>query len=133
VVLPSQSSDARLRGASAAHDDGPVAVVLLAVAILIVTLVLAKRLGSSSFFNGFLVAVGVFLSIDIVVVHWIFRLHRVTAGPEANIIEPILIAAGVAFVIYGLRRERRASIPLRRREGVQTADDVGPPHARDER
>src|SRR6266496_6714589 len=72
---------------------GRVAVVLLAVAILIGTLVLAKRLGSSSFFHGFLVAVGVFLSIDIVVVHWIFRLHRVTAGPEANVIEPILVAA----------------------------------------
>ncbi len=112
---------------------GRVAVVLLAVAILILTLVLAKRLCSSSFFHGFLVAVGVFLSIDIVVVHWIFRLHRVTAGPEANVIEPILVAAGLGFVIYGLRRERRSSVAARRREPGRTASDVGQPRARDER
>lgn len=76
---------------------------------------------------------GVFLSIDIVVVHRIFRLHRVTAGPEANAIEPILVAAGVAFVIYGLRRERRSSAVPRRRERGRTAADVGQPHADDER
>jgi len=111
---------------------GRVAVVLLAVAILIGTLVPAKRLGSSSFFHGFLVAVGVFLSIDIVVVHWIFRLHRVTAGPEASVIEPILVAAGVAFVIYGLRRERRSSHGSRRVEGGPTAADIGQPHSHDE-
>jgi hypothetical protein len=111
---------------------GRVAVVLLAVAILIGTLVLAKRLGSSSFFHGFLVAVGVFLSLDIVVVHWIFRLHRVTAGPEANVIEPILVAAGVAFVIYGLRREWRSPLGSRRVEGGQTAADVGQPQAHHE-
>jgi hypothetical protein len=90
------------------------------VAILIGTLVLARRFGSSSFFHGFLVAVGVFLSLDIVVVHWIFRLHRVTAGPEANVIEPILVAFGVGFVIYGLRRERRSSVTPRRRERGRT-------------
>jgi uncharacterized membrane protein len=111
---------------------GRVAVVLLAVAILIGTLVLAKRLGSSSFFHGFLVAVGVFLSLDIVVVHWIFRLHRVTAGPEANIIEPILVAAGVAFVIYGLRQERRSSVRHGPAGPGRTAD-VGQRHRHDER
>jgi hypothetical protein len=87
---------------------GRVAVVILAVAILIATLALAGRLGSAAFFYGFLVAVGVFLSLDIVLVHWIFRLHRITAGPEANIIEPILVLAGVGFVVYGLRRELRS-------------------------
>jgi len=92
----------------------------------------AKRLGSSSFFHGFLVAVGVFLSLDIVVVHWIFGLHRVTAGPEANVIEPILVAAGIGFVIYGLRRERRSSVTPRRRERGRTAAEVGQPHAHDE-
>ncbi len=112
---------------------GRVAVVLLAVAILILTLVLAGRLGSSSFFHGFLVAVGVFLSIDIVVVHWIFRLHRVTGGPEANVIEPILVAAGAAFVIYGLRRERRSPRGPGRGERGPTVADFGQPHAHDER
>jgi len=112
---------------------GRVAVVLLAVAILIISVVLAKRLGSSSFFHGFLVAVGVFLSIDIVIVHWIFRLHRVTAGPEANVIEPILVAAGAAFVIYGLHRERRSPLGPRRRERGPTASDVGTPRAHDDR
>src|SRR6266542_3420965 len=82
---------------------------------------------------GVLVAVGVFLSIDIVVVHWIFRLHRVTGGPEANVIEPILVAAGAAFVIYGLRRERRSPRGPGRGERGPTVADFGQPHAHGER
>ncbi len=89
---------------------GRIAVVLLAVAILILTSYWRSASARPRSFTGFLVAVGIFLSIDIVVVHWIFRLHRVTAGPEANVIEPILVAAGLGFVIYGLRRERRSYV-----------------------
>jgi hypothetical protein len=88
---------------------GRIAVVLLGVAILILTLLGARRLYPPSFFRGFVVAVGIFLSFDIVVFHWLFKLHRITAGPEANVIEPILVAAGVGFVAYGLRHEPRSS------------------------
>lgn len=89
---------------------GRIAVVLLGVAILILTLLGARRLYPPSFFRGFVVAVGIFLSFDIVVFHWLFRLHRITAGPEADVIEPILVAVGVGFVVVGLRGESRSSV-----------------------
>jgi uncharacterized membrane protein len=90
-------------------SGGRVAVVLLGAVILIFTLALARRLYSASFFRGFLVSVGVFLSFDVVVFHWIFGLHRITSGQEADVIEPIVVVIGAAFVIYGLRRESRSS------------------------
>ena len=87
--------------------EGRVAVVLLGAATLVLTLALARRSSSSSFFRGFLVAVGVIFSFDIVVFHWVFGLHRITAGTEADVIEPIVVATGVAFVALGLRNEAR--------------------------
>jgi uncharacterized membrane protein len=90
-------------------SGGRVAVVLLGTVILIFTLALARRLYSASFFGGFLVSVGVFLSFDVVVFHWIFGLHRITTGQEADVIEPIVVVIGAAFVLYGLRRDPRSS------------------------
>jgi hypothetical protein len=89
---------------------GRIAVVLLGVAILLLTLMGARRWYPPSFFRGFAVAVGIFLSFDIVVFHWLFRLHRITAGPEADVIEPILVAVGVGLVAVGLRGESRSSV-----------------------
>jgi hypothetical protein len=88
---------------------GRVAVLLLGAAMLILTLVGARRWYPPSFFRGFVVAVGIFLSFDIVVFHWLFRLHRITAGPEAEVIEPILVVVGVGFLSAGLRGESRSS------------------------
>lgn len=82
-------------------------VLLLGGGSLLVTLVLARRFFSKSFFHGFLMAVGIFLSFDIVVFHWLFQLHRLTKGQEADVIEPLLVALGVGFVAYGFVRERR--------------------------
>ena len=87
--------------------EGRVAVVLLGAAIVVLALALAKRAYPPSFFRGFLVAVGVIFSFDIVVFHWVFGLHRITAGTEADVIEPIVVATGVAFVALGLRNEAR--------------------------
>lgn len=84
---------------------GRVAVVLLGAAFVVLSLGVAWRVYSASFFRGFLVAVGIFLSFDMVVFHWVFRLHRITEGSEANVIEPLLVVVGVGFVTYGLRRE----------------------------
>ncbi|MQA87910.1 MAG: DUF2243 domain-containing protein [Streptosporangiales bacterium] len=83
-----------------------VGVVLLGAAVVALTLGLAWRFFYRSFFNGFLVAVGVFFSFDVVVFHWVFQLHRITECPEANVIEPLLVALGIGFVTYGLMRER---------------------------
>ncbi|MDQ0253432.1 hypothetical protein J2S74_000804 [Evansella vedderi] len=60
----------------------------------------------ASFFHGVLAAAGFFASFDIVVIHWIFQLHRLTAGPEANVIEPILVVVGIILFIYAIKRER---------------------------
>lgn len=88
--------------------EARVAVVVLAAAIVLLSLALAKRYYPSAFFRGFLVAVGVIFSFDIVVIHWVFGLHRITAGSEADVIEPIVVATGVAFVILGLRGESQS-------------------------
>ncbi len=83
---------------------GRIGVILLAVVFLVVFLALAKRKGDA-FFRGFLVAVGTFLTVDMILLHWVFRLHRLTSGPEADVIEPIFVLLGVAFIAYGLRRD----------------------------
>ena len=84
---------------------GRLLVIGLGCVCLVLFLMAAARL-SSSFFNGFLVAIGIFMSFDMILFHWIFQLHRLTSGPEANVLEPAFVALGVAFVIVGLRRER---------------------------
>jgi hypothetical protein len=81
---------------------GRLGVIGFAVICLIFFLVLARRRGDS-FFRGFLVAIGTFLSFDMILLHWVFRLHRLTSGPEADVIEPLFVVLGVAFIVYGLR------------------------------
>ncbi|MFC4321598.1 hypothetical protein [Litchfieldia salsa] len=83
-----------------------IGAVVFGVCVLLVLMILFRRLFSPSFFNGFTVATGLFLSFDIVVFHWIFQLHRITNGPEANWLEPIMVIAGSALIFYGLRKER---------------------------
>src|SRR5262245_15433086 len=84
---------------------GRLGVIGFAVVSLVFFLALAKSRGDS-FFRGFLVAIGTFLSYDLLVLHWVFRLHRLTSGPEADVVEPLFFALGVVFIIYGLRSER---------------------------
>lgn len=81
---------------------GRLGVIGFAVASLIFFLVLARRRGDS-FYRGFVVAIGTFLSFDMILLHWVFRLHRLTSGPEADVIEPLFVVLGVAFIVYGLR------------------------------
>ncbi len=94
-------------GLTVATMTGRIVVVALGAAVLIGCLVASGRFFSRSFFHGFMVSAGIFLSFDIVVFHWVFRLHRITSGPEANIIEPILVLIGIGFVAYGLTHEKR--------------------------
>jgi hypothetical protein len=83
---------------------GRLGVIGFAVVCLIFFLALSKRRGEL-FFRGFLVAIGTFLSFDMILLHWVFRLHRLTSGPEADVIEPLFVVLGVAFIAYGLRSE----------------------------
>jgi len=93
---------------------GRLGVILLGVVFLMWFLSLSMRFGPS-FFRGFLVAVGAFLSFDMILFHWVFRLHRITSGPEADIVEPLFVLLGLAFVVFGIRYERasrrRAATP----------------------
>lgn len=89
---------------------GRIGGVALAVAILLGTIWLAHRQYSVSFVNGFLVAVGIFLSFDLFLVHWVMELHRITSGPEALWLEIVLFASGLLFVFVGLRRESRKAV-----------------------
>ncbi|HXY30541.1 MAG TPA: DUF2243 domain-containing protein [Gemmatimonadaceae bacterium] len=84
---------------------GRIGVVLLGCVLLVVFLAGAARL-SPSFFRGFLVATGTFLSVDMILFHWIFRIHRLTSGPEADVMEPLFVVLGVVFIVVGLRGER---------------------------
>lgn len=86
---------------------GRLAVLVVAVAVLIVSLLWARRAASPSFFLGMLVGTGLVLSFDIVWVHWIFGLHHVTNHQEDLVLEPLLIVTGLAFIWFGISRERR--------------------------
>ena len=89
---------------------GRVGAVLLVTALLFGAIYLAHRLYSASFVNGFLVATGLFLTLDLVLVHWVFELHRITSGSEAIWLEVVFVLAGFVFITIGLRREIRRRI-----------------------
>jgi len=99
-----EAAAAGLKADTAAERLG---AVLFGVATLAALAAAFRKLCSPPFFHGFVVATGLFLSFDIVAFHWIFQLHRVTNGPEANWLEPLFVAAGVALLVYGYRKERR--------------------------
>ncbi|WP_328587728.1 DUF2243 domain-containing protein [Alteribacter lacisalsi] len=59
-----------------------------------------------SFFNGVIFAAGFFASVDMVIVHWLFGLHRITYGAEAIYIEVFLLILGIVMVVFALRNEQ---------------------------
>jgi hypothetical protein len=79
--------------------------VSIAVILLVFLAYLAFRFFSRPFFHGFIVAAGLILSLDIVLLHWIFQLHRITSGPEADVLEPLFVLCGIALTTIGVRRE----------------------------
>lgn len=91
----------------ATTQEERIAAVLLGVIILMAAMFAFRRLFGDEFYNGFMVSSGLFLSFDIVVFHWIFQLHRITSGPEANILEPIFVLFGLALLMFGVRGARR--------------------------
>jgi len=60
---------------------------------------------SRPFFHGFIASAGLILSLDIALLHWLFQLHRITSGPEADVLEPLFVIAGAALAVIGVRRE----------------------------
>ncbi|HZG75961.1 MAG TPA: hypothetical protein VEZ72_08895 [Paenibacillus sp.] len=88
---------------------GKLGALAFGVAALVGCIAWMKRRFPPSFYHGFLVSTGLFFSFDIVAFHWVFGLHRITDGPEANVLEPILVAVGVVLLVRGLRAEFRFS------------------------
>ncbi|MFD0049674.1 DUF2243 domain-containing protein [Actinomycetes bacterium NPDC127524] len=84
---------------------GRLGAVGTGIVILIILAIFIERVFSRSFFHGFLVSTGLFLSFDIVVFHWLFGLHRITNGPEANWLEPIFVVCGTITMFFGIRKE----------------------------
>jgi uncharacterized membrane protein len=87
-----------------------IGAVATGLVILGLLMVLFKKIFSASFFHGFLVATGLFLSFDIVVFHWFFQLHRITSGPEANWLEPLFVVFGTGLLIYGVKKEKSTEV-----------------------
>jgi uncharacterized membrane protein len=102
--------DALAFGMKAETEAERIGAVGVGIIVLLLLIVLFYRLFPKSFFHGFIVATGLFLSFDIVVFHWIFQLHRITSGPEANWLEPIFVVTGTLFVIYGIKKEKTIMI-----------------------
>lgn len=87
-------------------DLGRFVVVLVAAAVLIGFLVWARRRRSRGFYLGVLAGSGIFLAFDIIWIHWIFGLHHLTNSPEDVVLEPLLVATGIALLWFGLRGSR---------------------------
>lgn len=92
----------------AATTTGERLVALLFAGLgTIVFFMICAKFFLASFFHGVIAASGFFASFDIVVIHWFFKLHRLTYGPEADIIEPILVIVGILLLIYSIKKERK--------------------------
>lgn len=102
--------DALAFGLKADTGTERIGAVGFGILILLLLMTLFYRLFSKSFFHGFIVATGLFLSFDIVVFHWIFQLHRITSGPEANWLEPLFVIGGTVLLLEGIRKERAVRI-----------------------
>jgi hypothetical protein len=98
--------DALAFGLKANTAPERIGAVGFGILILLILMTLFCRFFSKSFFHGFIVATGLFLSFDIVVFHWIFQLHRITSGPEANWLEPLFVVGGTCLLFLGIRREQ---------------------------
>lgn len=86
---------------------GQLSVIAVAVAFLIVFLLWSKRTTSASFFRGALAGMGFVLSVDIVLIHWIFGLHHITNTQMDLVLEPLFVLLGLVFLWFAITQERR--------------------------
>ncbi|MFC7371720.1 DUF2243 domain-containing protein [Fictibacillus iocasae] len=101
-------------GFEAQSQEERIGAVIFGVVLLITMLFAIYKAFTRSFFNGFVGAIGFFLSLDTVLFHWIFQLHRITKGPEANVLEPIFVGVGIIFIVFSLYSEKKLSLPFSR-------------------
>jgi uncharacterized membrane protein len=86
---------------------GQLSAIAVAVAFLIVFLLWSKRTTSASFFRGALAGMGFVLSVDIVLIHWIFGLHHITNTQMDLVLEPLFVLLGLVFLWFAITQERR--------------------------
>jgi uncharacterized membrane protein len=86
---------------------GQLSVIALAVAFLMAFLLWSKRTTSDSFFLGVFAGMGFVLSVDIVLIHWIFGLHHITNTQMDLVLEPLFVLLGLVFLWFAITRERR--------------------------
>jgi hypothetical protein len=86
---------------------GQLSVIAVAVAFLIMFLLWSQRTTSASFFLGVLAGMGFVLSVDIVLIHWIFGLHHLTNTQMDLVLEPLFVLLGLVFLWFAITRERR--------------------------
>lgn len=89
---------------------GRLAVLAVAVAVTVGFIVWSRRTKPPAFFRGVLAGSGLFLTFDIIWIHWIFGLHHLTNTPAEDVVlEPALVIAGVVMLYLGLSRGREPS------------------------
>jgi uncharacterized membrane protein len=87
---------------------GRLAVLAVAVAVTVGFILWSRRTRSRAFFLGVLAGSGLFLTFDIIWIHWVFGLHHLTNTPEDVVLEPALVVAGVVMFWIGTRRGRES-------------------------
>ena len=89
---------------------GRLAVLAVAVAVTVGFILWSRRTKPPAFFRGVLAGSGLFLTFDIIWIHWIFGLHHLTNTPAEDVVlEPLLVVAGVVMLWLGLAGGREPS------------------------
>ena len=87
---------------------GRLAVLAVAVAVTVGFLLWSRRTKPPAFFRGVLAGSGLFLTFDIIWIHWVFGLHHLTNTPAEDVVlEPALVVAGVVMLWLGVGSARR--------------------------
>ena len=88
---------------------GRLAVLAVAVAVTVGFIVWSRRTKPPAFFRGVLAGSGLFLTFDIIWIHWTFGLHHLTNTPAEDVVlEPALVIAGAVMLFAGLSRGRES-------------------------
>ena len=83
---------------------GRLAVLAVAVGVTVAFILWSRRTRPPAFFRGVLAGSGLFLTFDVIWVHWVFGLHHLTNTPAEDVfLEPALVVAGAVMLYTGLR------------------------------
>ena len=79
---------------------GRLAVLAVAVAVTVGFILWSRRTKPPAFFRGVLAGSGLFLTFDIIWIHWVFGLHLLDEHARGmSFLEPLLVVAGAGCSI----------------------------------